>query len=126
MKFNKILQIALSIIIVITLFSCGNSHDGKYFFKDSNVHLQIELSGDVLTMKEILENGKTRENFEYKGNYHINEENVILLDKMLKGRDSLQFQTAWNNVKIGINDGGIEFYEDFDRNDDKMFFTKVK
>lgn len=95
-------------------------------FKDNRWQIEIELEGGVMHMYEIDGNGQTRKGFEYKANYHINDDNIIVLDKMLKGRDSLEFQTAWNNVKIEINDDGIEFYEDFDRNDEKMFFTKIK
>ncbi|MEX1191170.1 MAG: hypothetical protein WEA99_04300 [Brumimicrobium sp.] len=113
-------------LIILILFSCSSSHEGKYTYSDSKYNIFIKLTDNFFTIAQVGENGKLRKGFHFEAEYHINDSNIIILDKMISGRDSTKFQSLWNSFQVQINEDGIEFFEDFDRNDDRMFFTKVK
>lgn len=127
-------------LLALTLSSCSKNYDGTYSHADKLGVLYMSLSGDELKVWEEDMDGKKYS--EMKAKFHVNESDNIILEEIIHGRDRFgnesvdkksnyqlrRLKTAyikrWNAVGIKIQNNVIYFYEDLDRSDDLMKFTK--
>ena len=120
-------------LLALTLSSCSKNYDGKYSHADKLGVVYMSLNGDELKVWEEDMDGKKR--FEWKAKFHVNESDNIILEEIIHSRDfygnesvdkksKTAFIKRWNAVGIKIQNNVIYFYEDLDRSDDLMKFTK--
>ena len=100
--------------------SSPESVQGTYIWEDSRFQLIMILNEDELSF---MEKSATRER-DFKATYHINNEQLIILDQIIDGPEKVV--DKWNNCGIKINEEGIEFWGDFSRNDKRMLFIKTE
>jgi len=96
------------------------SAQGKYIWEDSRFQLIMILNEDELSF---MEKSATRKRG-FTATYHINNEQLIILDQIIDGPEKVA--DKWNNCGIKINEEGIEFWEDFSRKDKRLLFTKIE
>jgi hypothetical protein len=94
---------------------------GRYLYEDSRFELIMILNKDELSFTEKSETRKRG----FKAKYHIKNGNIIVLDKMM-GDGPKKFLNKWNGCGIKIDESGIEFWEDFSRDDRRMLFKKTE
>ena len=123
MKFPVI----FSLLVLFSLSSCSVDYNGTYSYARGEDYIYyIILKGDVLhSWIENVDSGGKNEEIKYT--YHLNDKNFIILDELIESEDPARAKTIakrWNAVGVEIKDNTIYFYDDLDRNQELLKFTK--
>lgn len=114
---------------MLFLASCSTNHDGTYSYSEGEDFVYyIVLEGDKLHhwREDAFEE---RKSLDMTFKYHINDEGYIILDELIESKEFSksyvqQMIKRWNAVGIELKDNTIYFYDDLNRDDKLMKFTK--